>query len=86
MILDALLGALFWFVEFVIDAFPDDDFVWPSGAGLAAALATAAGPADSVVPVSEIAATLEPTLQIIAPVIVTARLSLWLYFLTPVIK
>lgn len=86
MILDALLAVLFEVVELVIGLLPDGDPNFVEGTAVRSFLGTAVGPLDSIVPASEVAATAEPTLEIILPVLIAARLAFWVYFMTPVLK
>lgn len=85
MVVDLMLGALFSLLEGIVGLFPTDSIDWPAGDAIAGTVGKYLGPLDPILPLSEIAATLPPLLTIVIPTIITARVTLWLYFMTPAI-
>lgn len=72
-------------VRSLIDLLPEDEMDWPSGAAVADTIGSWVGWMDPVLPLSEFAATMAPLLTIIVPTIITARATMWFYFMTPAI-
>lgn len=86
MLFEVVLQGLFGMLRGLIGLFPTDTIDWPDGGTLASFVGEYAGPVETIFPISELALTLEPTVEIVLPVVATARITLWLYFLTPFVK
>lgn len=86
MLLLGIIKAVFGMLRGLIELFPNDEIDWPDGAAMAAFVGEYAGPLETIFPISELALTLEPTVEIVLPIVATARITLWFYFLTPFVK
>lgn len=86
MIVEIVVRVVIDTLTFLLGLLPQDTIDWPPSVGVADFLGKWVGPLDAIAPVSEAVAVLVPTVLVVMPVLIAARLTLFIYFLLPVIK
>lgn len=83
MITEALIDFALGLVTFVLELLPADTVEWPELDGWASWLGGVAGPFNTLAPLEEMAVALDWSVTLIFPVLLVARLSLFIWFLLP---
>ena len=75
------LGLVEWFLSLL----PDDSIGWPDASSLGTWLGESMGPMNGVLPVTEMVAIYGIMVNVVIPVTIVYRLSLWTYGKIPVV-
>lgn len=86
MIFEAVIVTFIDLVSWLLGLLPADSFDWPDATVWKNRLAVRVGGLDAVFPLSETAQVLEELVTVALPVLMSFRLSLFIWFMLPVIK
>lgn len=86
MITEAVVSVVFGLLGAILYALPDDDVDWPIVNQFPEWFGERIGPFNALMPISESTEVLELMVDVFGPIIIGIRLSMWLWFMLPVIK
>lgn len=86
MITEAVITSLLDLMTWLLQRLPSDSLVWPSGSDWSTWLGANAGGLNTLLPLDELATVAYWSVTLVMPVVLSIRVTLFIWFLLPVVK